>query len=172
MPWPAASTAPLSADRLRELVDYDPATGIFRRRVSTSPRALAGQVCGDLDSKGYVRLRVDKKRYLAHRLAWLYTHGAWPEDQIDHINGERTDNRISNLRPATNTENLRNSSGRARSASGLKGVSVACGNGRWRARIRAEGREKQIGVFSSEQEAKAAYDAAAKAAFGDFARAG
>lgn len=169
MPWPKASSLPLTADRLRELLSYDPETGEFTRLVSVAPRALAGQKSGDLDSKGYIRLRVDGKRYLGHRLAWFYMTGEWPPEQIDHRNGSRTDNRFTNLRLATAAQNLWNSTGWKASQVAFKGVTRSHSGG-FRARIRSDGKERQIGVYPTPEEAKAAYDAVASALHGEFAK--
>lgn len=162
----------LTQDRLRFLVTYDPETGLFRRNVTTSARAMAGASCGDLDGKGYMRLRVDHKRYSAHRLAWMYVHGYWPPHEIDHINGIRTDNRICNLRLADTFTNKRNTPAYKNNKSGAKGVSWSATSKKWRARIRIDGREVGLGLHDTVESANAAYSAAAKANFGEFARSG
>lgn len=161
----------LTAERLRYLVTYDPDTGKFRRNVSTSPRALAGQECGYLDSKGYTRLRVDGKCYLAHRLAWLYMTGEWPKDEIDHKNRIRTDNRWENLREADAFTNKRNTPAYRNNASGFKGVSWHRDSKKWRSRIRIGGKEVNLGLYDTPQEANAAYEKAAVIHFGQYARA-
>src|SRR5690606_29052356 len=106
--------------RLKELVSYDPKSGKFfwldraREEFSTSQAygvfisQYLGREAGGKQGGGYLRFSVDGKHYLAHRLAWLYVHGKWPSDQIDHINGDRSDNRIDNLRDVTHAENRRN----------------------------------------------------------------
>src|SRR5690606_34614864 len=100
----------LTQQRLKELLYYDPETGIFTRLVGRSgPRARAGDVAGSDNGKGYIRIYVDGRPYKAHRLAWFYMHGEWPEE-IDHRNGERADNRLSNLRPVTRQQNNLNQS--------------------------------------------------------------
>ena len=100
----------LTAERLRERLHYDAGTGVFTRRVG-SGHARTGEMAGSVHSTGYVRISIDGGKYTAHCLAWLYVHGVWPPDQIDHINGNRSDNRIANLRerrhlprPARQTE--------------------------------------------------------------------
>ena len=87
----------LTAERLRERLHYDAGTGVFTRRVG-SGHARAGDMAGTIHSTGYVRISIDGGKYTAHHLAWLYVHGVWPSDQIEHINRKRSDNRIANLR--------------------------------------------------------------------------
>lgn len=111
----------LTAERLRELLSYDPETGIFRR-VATRRQVKSGDIAGSDDGKGYWRIRVNGEKHRAHRLAWLYVNGAWPIDQLDHINGDKLDNRICNLREATNSENQQNRSLPKSNTSGRLGV--------------------------------------------------
>ena len=87
----------LTAERLRERLHYDAETGVFTRRVGSS-NARSGDVAGSVHSTGYVRIGIDGWKYTAHHLAWLYVHGVWPSDQIEHISRKRSDNRIANLR--------------------------------------------------------------------------
>jgi hypothetical protein len=100
----------LTAERLRERLHYDAETGVFTRRVG-SGHARAGDMAGSVHSTGYVRIGIDGGKYTAHCLASLYMNCVWPSDQIDHINGNRSDNRIANVRerrhlsrPARQTE--------------------------------------------------------------------
>jgi hypothetical protein len=159
----------MTAEELRERLDYDPETGVFTWRRSESTRVKIGGVAGTYTEKGYVRVRVLGRPYRAHRLAWLYVRGVWPQDQIDHINGIRDDNRIENLREATNAENQRNMKKRAGKRCALKGVHVA--NGRFRAVITVAYKRFYLGNYNTEEEAHAAYVAAAEKEFGAFARA-
>src|ERR1700731_2752322 len=98
----------LDFDRVNEVLSYDPETGIFRWKVKLSDRSPIGKRSGGHTSSGHWRIRVDGHYYLAHRLAWLLTHGVWPRDEIDHINRVRDDNRLANLREASHSQNHAN----------------------------------------------------------------
>jgi hypothetical protein len=100
----------LTADRLRELVHYDPTTGLFTWTKNRAYKALGGTPAGYLNTNGYARITIDGISHAAHRLAWLYVHGRWPEATIDHINRIPHDNRLANLREASQSENNANSS--------------------------------------------------------------
>jgi hypothetical protein len=116
-----------------ELLHYDPVTGIFTWRKTVNSRALIGQVAGNVDcTDGYRKIRVAGKLLRAHRLAWLFCKGGWPDDEVDHINHRRDDNRLLNLRAATSAQNMQNLSGpTARNTTGLLGVVYR--DGRYRA---------------------------------------
>jgi hypothetical protein len=103
----AAARVPLTQSRLKELLIYDPDTGIFRRRIACGI-AVAGSTPGNINAMGYLDISIGCKRYYAHRLAWLYVYGEWPSLEIDHINCDRLDNRISNLRDVTHHQNMNN----------------------------------------------------------------
>jgi hypothetical protein len=154
----------LTAEKLRELLDYAPATGHFywRKRVGNS---YAGKRAGTTQD-GLVRISIGARVYQANRLAWLHVHGRFPEGVVDHINGDRSDNRIANLRDCSHVENARNR--KCHSISGLKGV-VAHGR-KWKASIAVDGRDHYLGLFTTKEEAGAAYDAAARRLHGEFAR--
>jgi hypothetical protein len=116
----------------------------------------AGDVAGTVNNNGYRLIRVGDGRYRAHRLAWLYTHGAWPTGEIDHINGIRDDNRLANLRDVTVSVNQQNRKRAASNGStGLLGVSTA--KARYRAAIALNGRTTYLGSFDTAEEAHAAY---------------
>ena len=149
----------LTAERLRELVSYDPETGVFTRikNVYRHPNRLGPIPCNPYGN-GYVYISLDGKRYLAHRVAWLYVHGTWPEGDTDHINGDRTDNRLSNLRAVSREVNNQNRRKvRANNKCGLMGVSWHTHSRCWRARIMIRGREIPLGHFESKEQAYAAY---------------
>lgn len=151
---------PLTAERLRELLNYNPDTGIFTYRI-VRPGQPAGLVAGSLNKFGYLRIRIDGRKYMAHRLAWLYVHGVWPPSELDHRNRVKRDNRIDNLRPTTRSGNTQNQiRARADSHSGLKGARRD--RSRWAARITVNGKEKTLGRFDTAEEAHACYMRAKK----------
>jgi hypothetical protein len=142
---------PIPLDRLKELFRYDPETGDFIRLKSPSKSANTSlnSVAGGPDGLGYIRIRIDGHKYRAHRLAWLYIHGAWPENQIDHINGNRSDNRISNLRDVTRGENIQNQkSARIDNKTGLLGVS-RLPSGKYKASIGFNGVKRHLGQYDT-----------------------
>ena len=146
----------LTAERAREVVDYDPDTGVFRWRRRMGSCAPAGAVAGSLNSKGYWYIQVDGYKYLAHRIAWLITNGAFPADQIDHIDGDQANNRLANLRAVTSAENKQNLRRAHRdNITGLLGVSPKR-NG-FTAEIRVDGERRRLGTFATPEQAHAAY---------------
>lgn len=156
--------------RLREALSYAPATGEFTWNISRG-RAAVGKIAGAESVKGYLRIKLDGHLYQAHRLAWLYENGCWPDGEIDHIDGDRKNNRIANLRVATSSQNKANTSLRITNTSGFKGVRWHRQRRRWEARITVSGREISLGLFDEREAAHAAYLAAAHSYFGSFARA-
>jgi hypothetical protein len=148
-------------EEVRALLDYDPETGIFRWRKKPSPRTRAGSVAGCLNSDGYARISIDDRLYPAHRLAWLLTKGTWPQQQIDHADGQRSNNALANLREVSAGANQQNLAKRRRPASSkYLGVSWNKAAGRWIAQICLNGKQHYLGSFASEQDAYAAYLAA------------
>jgi hypothetical protein len=142
----------LTQERLRELLHYDPETGVFTA-LKDRFGLKAGSVAGTKHNNGYTQLDIDGRRYLTHRLAWFWTYGEWPK-QIDHINRVRNDNRIANLRSVTQAVNALNGSIRSTNTSGAVGVSVrynADGTPRWRAYINFNYRQHFIGQFKSKE---------------------
>jgi hypothetical protein len=146
----------LTAERLRELLHYDPDTGSFTWKVKVSHRCVIGSEAGTLQKRGYRTIGIAGKRYQAHRLAWLYVHGEWPAGEVDHWNGAHADNWIKNLRdvpPRVNKQNIR--AANKDNSSGFLGVSR---NGkRWAAQLDNGGRKVYIGTYDSPQEAHEAY---------------
>lgn len=160
----------LTIERLREVLDYDPYTGIFTRRIRQASNALAGTRAGTALERGYIGIMVDKIQYKAHRLAWFFVYEKWPLVGIDHINGIRNDNRIENLREADQSQNIANGKKHRDSTSGLKGVTWNAACKRWMAQIHWRGKHIYLGLFDTKEEAHAAYCAAAKRLHGEYAR--
>jgi hypothetical protein len=149
---------PLTQARLKELLHYDPETGIFTWRVRLSNRTPAGAIAGSDSGRGYLRLTIDKRDYRAHRLAFLYMTGDFPPEDVDHINGVRDDNRWVNLRPATRSENLHNQAGPRRdNTSGFLGVCWHKQRQKWWAQITLNGRQHTLGFFDDPAVAHATY---------------
>ena len=147
----------LTAARLRELLHYDPVTGVFTWLVRRGPRQTPGSIAGTIQYGGYRQIQLDGVIYRAHRLAWFYVHGAFPAAQLDHIDGVRDHNAIANLRPATNAENAQNVAVRADSSTGITGVCWCKKRRKWQVRIGIAGKQFNLGLFTSIQDAQAAY---------------
>lgn len=159
---------PLTRDRLLEVLSYDSETGIFRWLVCKSRRNHVGDQAGTIGEDGYRIIQIDGWNYKAARLAWLYHYGRWPVPQADHRDLKRDNDRISNLREATDSQNGANTGLLASNRSGFKGVSHSRDG--WKAQIRKNGERKFLGYFDTPEEAHAAYCAAARDLHGDFAR--
>lgn len=149
----------LTFEEVDRMLSYDPATGALTWKVSRG-NAKASSVAGTDDGQGYLRVRVQGKKYFAHRLAWLLHTGAWPSQQLDHIDGSRTNNRISNLRECSNAENHQNRGKRSDNSSGVQGVCWHKAAKKWMARIKVDGKQIHIGYFDTIEEATAARTAA------------
>ena len=145
----------LTADELRSTLNYNPDTGVFTRRVPAKGMAV-GAICGCNNGRGYLRIRVNGTYAVAHRLAWLYVHGEWPQGEIDHINRDTKDNRIANLRVVDRTENLLNRGNDGRNTSGVRNVSWDANRSKWVAQIRRRGKQFNLGRFESVDEAASA----------------
>ena len=148
----------LTQERLKELLDYDPETGVFRWKMNVGQRARIGVTPGTIHPTGYIHIKIAGRSYVAHRLVWLWVYGSWPTDQIDHKNGVRSDNRITNLREVTRSENLQNQR-RARTGtrSGFLGVTKQTHTTKWQATINVGGKNVYLGVFATPQLAHEAY---------------
>lgn len=156
----AAKNSTLTQERLKELFHYDPETGIFIRKVRISYRSKVGEIAGGFDaSTGYVRISILGELYYSHRLVWLYVTGVWPKKEIDHINGNRSDNRLCNLREATKSENRQNISadGYKTNSCGFLGVFLDKSCNRWRAKIEVNKCLESLGSYSTAEEASIAY---------------
>ena len=161
--------ARITQSELKALFIYDTDTGRLFNRVARNSRSIEGSEAGNIEVDGYCRIRINGKSYAAHRLAWLLETGSWPVDFLDHINGNKSDNRIANLRECNNSENQANQRLHARNKSGFKGVrwhKVAC---KWLSQITYNGKSLHIGSFIDPSEAAAAYDMKAIELKGPFA---
>jgi hypothetical protein len=139
----------LTAQILREELSYDPDTGVFTRKDT-------GRVAGDQMKSGYWRISVKGRRYSAHRLAWLYMMDKWPNHHVDHIDGDKINNRFNNLRDVSRAQNLHNvGQPNCNNTSGFRGVSLH--QGKWRAQIMLNRKHIKIGCFDTPEEAHAAY---------------
>ena len=153
------AAADLTVSRLREVISYDPETGVFRWKVRLMMKAPAGSVAGANNGRGYLATRIDGHSIKLHRLAFVFMTGEWPKNEVDHINGVKDDNRWFNLRDVdrtTNTQNLR----RARKdnlSSGLMGAYWDPKCQAWRSSIQTDGKIIGLGRFNSAADANAAY---------------
>ena len=164
---PISTISDLTAHEVRKLLDYDPETGLFRwrHREDVRPRwntRYAGTVAGTLwrsrarNKTGYIMIVIRCRSYRAHRLAWLYMTGEWPEDEIDHRNQNGTNNRWRNLRAATQSQNKANVPSRSHNRLGIKGVREVP-SGRFVAAIKVPGRRRYLGTFDTAEEAHQTY---------------
>jgi len=153
---------------LKELFTYDQDDGHFYLRKNRSSWPVGKRV-GSLKN-GYIAIQVGARKQYAHRMVWLYVHGALPVDQIDHINGVRTDNRLVNLREATTTQNLFNSRMRKDNISGYRGVSWCSITNQWRAQITINKKMELLGYFPTRECAAKFRDERVKELVGDYAR--
>ena len=142
----------VSVERLRQVLSYDPETGVVSWKKNGRP--AGGRKTGP---NGYLRVRVDGVLIRQHRAAWMIQTGEVPIGDIDHINGDGSDNRWSNLRLCSRSENKQNQGVSKRSTSGVTGVSYYSRHGRWQAQIQINYRQKHLGYFATKEEASEAY---------------
>ena len=164
------STTPtneLTAEKLRSILHYNPETGIFTWKVGSANQVKAGNIAGCPNGDGYLCIRVCSRLHRAHRLAWLYVYGTWPKDQLDHINRNRSDNRIANLRDVSHKQNMQNASKRSDNTSGHPGVSWLKQHSKWRAKITHNYKQTHLGCFNTVEEALSARKAAEKLYWAD-----
>lgn len=161
----------ITAERIRELVSYDPENGIFTWRVKKARWLNVGDVAGRIGGNGYWSIKVDGRAYQAHRLAFLWMTGEWPTQHVDHVDLDRLNNRWVNLREASRSQNQHNLPKFSTNTSGYKGVSFHKCAGKWRATIRVNGKNLHLGYGATAEDAAELYAAAARKYFGDFARA-
>lgn len=154
---------------LLSILDYNPETGIFVWKVKTRTRDV-GDVAGFKIQLGYIYISIKGFSFGAHRLAWFYIYKVWPTKQIDHIDCNKSNNSISNLRIASSIQQARNKKRKSNGGSGYKGVSFNVNTGKYQAYITINGKQKHLGCFDNPQHAYAKYCVYAKKYFGKFAR--
>ena len=164
----------ITHEQLTEALHYCPESGVFTWLTNRGRNhSIKGSVAGVIKQpSGYRCIRLHGQAFLAHRLAMFYVNGFWPEDLIDHINGDRLDNRMSNLRICSKAQNIRNSKMKRTNRCGLKGVHWHKPTGKWRASITVDRKNISLGLYTNPEEAHAAYTAAADLMHGEFANHG
>jgi hypothetical protein len=151
--------ADVTADDVRRALSYDPETGVFvRKETGRSSGYGVGAVVGTKDENGYLKVWHAGRLWRAHRLAWLYMTGEWPRHEVDHINGNRADNRMQNLRCVDHETNMENQrTARQDNKSKFLGVTWHKQPGKWRARITLRGKQTHLGHFPTPEAAHERY---------------
>lgn len=168
----------LSPEEIRERLEYFPDTGefVWRHRLGNTHEAkcwnpkFAGKSAGTIDRRGYRRIKIHGTYYAGHRLAWVWMTGEWPPEDVDHANCDKSDNRFSNLRLATRSQNCANVSKKSHNKSGLKGACYSKTQCAYHAQIKKDGKIYHLGWHETAEAAHAAYKAAALKFHGEFAR--
>ena len=160
----------ITAERLRELLSYDQETGLLTWLVSQGTIKV-GTVAGHTEKNGYVRIKADRKNYKAHRLAWFWMTGEWPNPECDHWDMNPSNNRWANLRKAVRSQNCANRHAQANNKCGMKGVYWHKQSQTWRAQAVVDGMKRTLGNFKNKEAAQVAYMLAAAKTYGPFARA-
>jgi hypothetical protein len=145
----------ITQEGLKELLDYNEESGVFLWKASSNGRVKVGDRAGSVTNRGYSRISIGGKRYLSHHLAFLFVHGFIPKE-IDHIDGNRSNNAIANLREVTRSENCKNMKRSSRNKSGVTGVSFNKKLSKWRADICVNGKAIYLGAFEEFLKAKEA----------------
>lgn len=158
----------LTQEELKKYLNYDSETGLFTWLIANSIRVKINSEAGCRQNTGHVLIGINKQKFLAHRLAYLYMTGEFPENYIDHINGITDDNRWVNLRPATHKENIRNTGMYAHNTSGSRGVYFRKDTKRWQAQVKLLGKHISLGCFGTLELASIARDTAVRKIYGEF----
>lgn len=147
-----------SQEKIKSQLCFDAATGVFTWLVSPAKAVKAGCIAGTLHPSGHRYISINGKSYPAHRLAWVYVHGRWPRQHLDHVDGNPDNNAIKNLRTLARTKNLQAArKARSDSTSGFLGVSFRNDNKKWQARIQRYGKSISLGIFNTPEEAHLVY---------------
>jgi hypothetical protein len=165
-----AKTEKLTVERLREVLHYDPLSGVFTWLTNRGSRGRVGKVAGCVKVGRHTLIMIDKVLYKAHRVAFLYMTGRWPDPDCDHRDLEKSNNIWGNIREATRSQNMANTPLRLTNKSGLKGVSWSASHNGWKAQITINYKNNYLGTFKTKEEAPSAYCGAARACHGEFAR--
>lgn len=160
----------LTVEEIQNKFRYEPDTGHIYW-IEPGKGKIKKKPAGTKLKSGYIGIWAGTQRYQAHRLAWVLYYGCWPNDQIDHINGDKADNRIANLREATNSQNGKNYGFNKSNTSGVKGVSWCKNTGRWRAVIKVNHKSKFLGRYDTKEQAARARQIAEKKYFAEWRRA-
>ena len=136
-----------------ELVQYCPDTGIFTWKTKTCRKVVPGKSAGSKNANGYIQIKLNKQFYYGHRLAWFFVHHEWPTEEIDHVNGDPSDNRLCNLRQATSAQNKQNRQARKDCKSGIRGVYLRKDTQKWKAELRHNKKLISLGSFNTLDEA-------------------
>lgn len=163
----------LSLEQIKAKLHYSPLAGVFERRSGNRRKGYRWVLTGSIrDSTGYLVVSVGGKSLLAHRLAWFFVHGEWPEGDIDHKDGDKLNNAISNLRLATSAQNSHNSQTPKHNQSGIKGVSYCKAEQKWTAQVAVGRKPVLMKRFKTKEEAAHAVQLARIEAHGEFANHG
>lgn len=157
----------ITQDYLHQVFDYVDGHLIWKMKVG--PRVKVGEKCGHLRKDGYVQIIFQRKVYSAHRLIWFYVYGVWPKEEVDHIDGNKSNNKIENLRDVTKSQNQQNRKKTKSNTSGWKGVFLDVRNNKWYGKITVNKKKQYLGYFATAHEAHLAYCEAAKKLHGNFA---
>lgn len=158
----------LTPEELHEIFSYNPETGELFWKKKISVKCKIGKIAGGLNKNGRMIVGIGYKHYRVHRIAWAMMTGKWPENEIDHINRNPSDNRWENLREATHSQNMKNLTIPKTNKSGHKGVSWHAIGKKWQAHIKANGVNHYLGLFNTAEEAAKAYIEASKKLHGEF----
>ena len=160
----------LTQERLKSLFVFNANTGHFTRIKTSGPRSVFGKPAGWLSGCGRFYIKIDRKSYAVHRLAWLYTYGSFPETDIDHKNMNPQDNRLSNLRVATRAQNQANKTVSPSNKCGIKGVNAKKGTSKFVAQISYQGKKHHLGIYDTPEQAGLAYQTKSADFYGEFSR--